>query len=146
MEKLFAQKNIRLQPIVDQDGNDSFIAYTDKLLEYNILIEFYGVATDNYSDVPEEVGIFAVSHFKETYYSFVLFVTDGVLGPLPVFRIISDAIDFIEQCSPDTVLADLEEVSTSTSLYGNKSYEGKDYYESEVWKFKTAMELIGSNA
>ena len=144
MEKLFALRNIHLQPMADDDGFDLMIAYNDRLLDLNILIEFAGVAISEDSNVPEEISIHAISLQNDILYSYVLFVSGELLGPLPVYRLIADAVEFIERCNADTVLNDLEQICTSASRY-DANYENREYYESIVWKFKTVLELIGEN-
>lgn len=141
MEKLFALKNILLQPLVDAYGDDLVIAYTEKLLDRNIILEFSGVSVNDDSGIPEEIGIFAIANVKNSIYLFTLFVSGEILGPLPVFRLVADAIEYIESCNKDTILSDLEEICTSVSVY-DKNFENKEYYQSLVWKYNSALDLI----
>jgi hypothetical protein len=145
MEKLFARNNIGFQPIVDQDGLDINFAYTDKLLSLNVLIEFYtAVLDDSEENYEEETAVFAITYTKERSYSFALFVTSEVVGPLILFRIIADAIKFIEHSDKNSLLDDLEEIATghTTSDDVENPRDRKEFYENELWKFNTALGLI----
>ncbi|MBN8856687.1 MAG: hypothetical protein BGO55_06305 [Sphingobacteriales bacterium 50-39] len=145
MEKLFERSNIGLQQLVAEDGLDKYFAYTEKLLSLNVLIECYtAVLDDSEADYEEETAIFAITYNEERSYSFALFVSSEVIGPLILFRIIVDAINFIEHSSKDSLLDDLEEISTgcTTSDVIDNIKERKEFYEDEVWEFKTVLDLI----
>lgn len=145
MEKLFTRNNIGFQPIVDQDGLDINFAYNDKLLSLNVLIEFYtAVLDDSEANYEEETAVFAITYTKERIYSFALFVTSEVVGPLILFPIIANAINFIEHSDKNTLLDDLEEIATghSTSDDVENPHDRKNLYENELWKFNTALDLI----
>lgn len=141
MRKLFASKNIRIQSFIDTYGDDINIAYTEKLLQRNVFIEFSGVAVSDDDDVSEEVSVSASYRENGMIYSCVLFVSGEVLGPLPVFRIIADAIEFIENCDVQTVGEDLETIATSYDIL-DKDYENKEYYQNAMFKHTRALELI----
>lgn len=141
MEKLFALKNMGIQPIVDLYSDEINTAYTDKLLQLGVLIEFSGVAVHNDPHLPEGTSISASLYTDGVVYSYILFVSNEILGPLPVFRIIADAVEFIESCHTETVIEDLKQIVTSYSAL-NENYQNKEYYENEVWKHTTALELI----
>lgn len=146
MKKLFALKNISLQPMVVQDGLDITIAYTKQLLAKDVLIEFYTAPTsDDPHDTEEETAVLAITYTKDRSYSFALFHSFEVIGPLILYRIVSDAIEFIENCDKDSLITDLEEIATgyTTSDILDDPKDRKRIYDSEVWKFKTALELIG---
>ncbi|TDX00456.1 hypothetical protein [Dinghuibacter silviterrae] len=145
MENLFKVKNIGLQPLVDQDGLDVHMVYTEKLLSLNVLIEFYtAVIDDSEEGYEEETVIFAITYTKERSYTFSLFHSLNVVGPLQLYRTIADAIEFIERSSKDTLLADMEEISTghTTSDIADNPRDRKKIYEDDVWKFKTTLDLI----
>ncbi|PWN64134.1 hypothetical protein [Chryseobacterium viscerum] len=141
MKKLFALKNIGIQPITDLYSDKINIAYTGKLLQLGVLIEFRGVVFENEPYLPEEILVFANICANGIIHSYVLFVSHEVLGPLPVFRVIADAIEFIEQCKAGSVIEELKQVATSYSAI-DKSYENKEYYKNELWKYTRALGLI----
>lgn len=145
MEKLFERGKIGLQPFVAADGLDKHFAYTDKLLELNILIEFYtAVIDDSEENYEEETAIFAITYNKERSYSYALFHSVEVIGPLLLFRIIADAIHFIEHSSKGNLLDDLEEISTghTTSDILEDPKERAAYLDAQIWEFKSVLELI----
>jgi hypothetical protein len=146
MEKLLALKKIGLQQIVSEDdGLDVFMAYTDDLLKKNLLIEYYGVVTaDTEEDFEEETAVSIITYDKERCYSFILFAEPSFMKPMQVYRIIVDAIEFIESCDKESVLSDIEDICTgfSTSDDISDRKDRKRYYELEKRKFDTAMELI----
>ncbi|WDF77151.1 hypothetical protein PQ469_25015 [Mucilaginibacter sp. KACC 22773] len=72
---------------------------------------------------------------------FILFVSAETLGPLPVFRIIADAIEFIENCDRQTVKEDLKAIATSYEVL-DKDYDNKKFYQNAVIKHTRALELI----
>jgi hypothetical protein len=144
MEKLFAMGNIGLQQMVDEDGLDIFIAYTDDLLKKNLLIEFYQDSTsDDPGDYETETAIFIISCDAERSYSFVLSVEADFIKPLFIYGIVAHAVEFIRTCDKGTVLADLQEICTGFSTSDEmEGLDGKRIYESDKWKFDTAMDLI----
>lgn len=145
MERFFRHNNIWLQHFVDEDGIEKYYAYTDKLLAHNVLIEFYTAVTDDSEeDYEEETAVLAIIHTEAISYSFALFHSYNVVGPLPLYRIIADAIDFIEHSSSETLLADLAEISTgdTSSDMMDDEADRKRIYDSDVWKFNTVLELI----
>ena len=141
MEKLFKRKNIDLQSFINEDEDIEYFAYNDKLLYYNILIKF-GTSVLDYSDenYEEETGISVVSYDADFSYSFILFVSTEVVGPLLLFRIISDAIDFIDKSEENTVLEDLEEISTGHIKHSRT--DKNSYYENDVSEFRKILNLI----
>lgn len=148
MEKLFQRGNIGLQPFVDEEGLDEHFAYTEQLLALNVLIEIYtAVLDDSEEGYEEETVIFATTYDQERSYSFALFHSTEVVGPLVLYGIISDAISYIEQSNKETLLDDLEEISTgqTTSELADTPQLRKKIYESDVWKFKSVIELIKEN-
>lgn len=83
MEKLFKHNGIGLQPFVDEDGLDEHFAYTDKLLALNVLIEFYTAITDDSEEnYEEETVVAAITYTEKCSYSFALFHSTNVTGPL----------------------------------------------------------------
>jgi len=140
MNKLFALNNIEIQEMVDEDGLDISIAYTDDLLEKNVLVEFYEAALEEES----ETAVFVISCDKVRSYTFTLYVVNDFIKPLQIFRLVCDAIDFIKSCNKETLFADLAEISTgvSTSDELEDKNDSKRVFKQDSWKFKTAMELI----
>ena len=140
MNKLFELNNIGLQEMVDEDGLDIYIAYTDDLLKKNLLIEFYEAEMED----SIETAIFVISCDEVRSYTFVLSVSEEVMKPLQVYRIVADAIEFIAKCNKATVLVDMEAfatgVSTSDDIENKK--DRIQVFEQEAWKFNTAMGLI----
>ncbi|WP_447642592.1 MULTISPECIES: hypothetical protein [Chitinophagaceae] len=63
---------------------------------------------------------------------------------LVLYRIVADAIHFIEQSSKATLLEDLEEISTggTTSDVMESKAERKRVHDSDVWKFTSVLDLI----
>jgi hypothetical protein len=111
MEKLFQRGDIGLQPFVDEEGSDELFAYTDKLLDLNVLIEFYNaIVDDSEENYESETAIFAITYDEERSYTFSLFHSTGVTAPLVLYSIISNAIKYIEHSSKDNLLDDLEEI------------------------------------
>ncbi|WP_341836916.1 hypothetical protein WJU16_03380 [Chitinophaga pollutisoli] len=145
MEKLFERNNFGLQPFVDEDGQDTYFAYTDKLLALNVLIEFYTAVTDDTEEnYEEETVVSAITYTENRSYSFALFHSTNVIGPLILYRIVADAIHFLEQSSKATLLEDLEEISTggTTSDVMDNEADRKRVYDSDVWKFTSVLDLI----
>src|SRR5215217_8321675 len=116
MEKLLSSKNIHVQVIQDLNGEEIYFAYTKKLLELNILIEYYGVTTSDDDSISEEVAVFVYCKQDTSIHTYVLFVSDQVLGPLPIYRLIVDAVEFIEHCDAKTVLEEMKAVTTSYEI------------------------------
>lgn len=141
MEKLFASKGIRVQSMEDLYESEIKIAYTGKLLELSVLIEFFGITVNDDLSIPEEVGVFVSCHENGVVYSYVLFTSAETLGPLPVFRIIADAVEFIESCDQLTVKEDLKAIATSYEVL-DKDYGNKKFYQNAVFKHTRALELI----
>lgn len=141
MEKLFASKGIRIQSIEDLYQNEINLVYTSKLLQLNVLIEYFGVSIEGDPYVYEEVGVFASIYKNDVVHSYVLFVSGETLGPLPIFRIVADAVAFIELCDEETVKEDLKRIATSYSSINNKNDNIK-YYKNAVFKHTKALELI----
>lgn len=145
MERLFERNNIGLQHFVDEDGLDKYYAYTDKLLARNVLLEFYTAVTDDSEEeYEEETAVFVITHTGNRSYSFALFHSLNVVGPLQLFRLIADAIDFIERADSDNLLVDLTEISTgsTTSDMVDSVADRKRIYDSDVWKFSSVLDLI----
>ena len=151
MEKLFALMKIESVPMVDEDGNDVTIAYTDNLLKRNVVIEFYEFIAVEQPNIPGdaenesmETIVNAISCDVESSYSFSLFHGVDVDSPILVSRIIADAIEFIESCDPKTVIADLDDISKNIMISKDikNANDRKKVYEKELWKFNTALELI----
>lgn len=141
MEKLFGSKNIRIQPIRDLYESETNIAYTDKLLKLNVFLEFFGVAIADDSSIPEETAVFAHHFDNDVVYSYVLFVSAQILGPLPVFRIIADAIEFIEMHDQRSANENLKAIATSYEILDHK-HNNKKYYQNVIFKKRKALELI----
>ncbi|SOD17713.1 hypothetical protein [Pedobacter xixiisoli] len=141
MEKLFASKNIHIVSIKDLYNDERRIAYTSKLLKLNVLINFYGVVVEDKSDVYEEVGIFASYLENDIVHVYVLFISDNVLGPLPIFRLVVDAVDFIENCEAGSVKEDLKAISTFYSSLED-SAESMDDYDNAQFIHVRALEQI----
>ena len=144
MEKLFISKGIRIQSIEDLDQEEVNFAYTSKLLHLNVLIEFFGVSVEGDPYVYEETGVFASIYENDVVHSYVLFVSGETLGPLPIFRIIADAIAFIEICDKETVKNDLKGIATAYSSIDNK-FDNVQYYKNVVFKHTRALEMIKKN-
>jgi len=125
----------------DLDGEEIRIAYTSKLLELNVLLQFFGVSVEGDPYTYEEIGVFASSYENTVLHSYVLFVSDQVLGPLPIVRVIADAIEFIEQCDKGSVIEDLKGISTSYAAI-DSDHENPAYYNNAVAKHIQALELI----
>jgi hypothetical protein len=144
MEKLFALKTIALQQMVDEYGLDITIAYNEDLVKKNLLIEYYEVETGEGEDYEIETGVYVISCDRERSYSFVLYAAPDFIKPLFIYRLIADAVEFIANCSKETVLSDLEQISTghTTSDDMGNLADRKRVFKSEKWKFDTAMELI----
>ena len=106
---------------------------------------FYTAVVDDSEDnFEEETAVFAVTFTEESSYSYTLFHSTEVIGPLLLFRIVADAIDFIEQSDKSSLLEDLEELSTgsTSSLTMKDIADQKRIYDSDVYEFKTVLELI----
>lgn len=141
MEKLFASKNIRIQLMEDLYGSEINIAYTGKLLDLNVLIEFSGITVDDDPSLSEEVGVFANYFENGVVHSYVLFVSGEILGPLPVFRIIADAIEFIEKYGQEMVKENLKAIATFYEAI-DRTHDNLKYYQNAVFKHTRGLELI----
>lgn len=145
MYRIFKHNNIGLQQFKVEEWHHPFYAYTDKLLELGVLIEFYtaeiGEGEDDYE---EETSVLVLTHTEACSYSFVLFHSYDVIGPVPLYRIIADAIDFIEHSSRKTLLDDLEDISTggTSSDMMETEAERDMIYKSDVRKFNSVVDLI----
>ena len=141
MEKIFRRNNIGIQRLKVEEHHHPFFAYTDKLLELGVLIEFYTVEIE---EDEEETVVLANTYTKDCSYSFALFHTYDVFGAVPLYRIIADAIAFIEKSTKETLLDDLEDISTgdTTSDTMDNAQDRKRVYESDVWKFNAVVEAI----
>lgn len=141
MEKLLRSKNIETQPIQDLYSDDISFAYTKKLLDLNVLIEYYGVSSADTDEVWEEVAVFA--HLKEgpVIHSYVLLVSNEVLGPLPIYRVIVDAVEFIERCEVKNVVEEMKAIATSYEVL-TKAFEDPEFYENAIYMHNKAIELI----
>lgn len=149
MEKLFQRNNIGIQHLVDENGVDVYYAYTEKLLAHNVLIKFYtAVLDDSEEDYEEETAIIVYAHTENLSYSFPLFHSVDVVGPLQLYRIIADAIGFLDHSTRDTILDDLAQIATgySSSDVMNNPEDNKRIYETDVWRFSEVMDLIRKNA
>ncbi|MBX3242284.1 MAG: hypothetical protein KIT80_14955 [Chitinophagaceae bacterium] len=145
MEKLFERNNIGYQLFVDEDGQDIHFAYTDKLLALNVLIEFYTAVTDGSEEnYEEETVVAAITYTEKCSYSFALFHSTNVIGPLLLYRIVADAVHFIEQSGKTSLLEDLAEISTggTTSDVMDNKADRKRVYDSDVWRFTSVLDLI----
>ncbi|SKB96011.1 hypothetical protein SAMN05660841_03299 [Sphingobacterium nematocida] len=132
MKKLFASKDIRIQEMEDLYGGGINIAYTSKLLQLNVLIEFFGVSIEGDPYVYEEVGVYASIYEDGIVHSYVLFISGETLGPLPTFRLIADAVDFIEACDQYAVKEDLKGIAMSYSAIDSKVYRGLGEQERQM--------------
>ena len=144
MRKLFETKNIGLIEMVDEDGLDIYIAYTEDLLKKNLLIEFYEAEME---EEEIETAIFVLSVNELRSYTFTLRVTPSFMVPLEVLRIVSDAVDFIAKCDVKTVLGDIEEEIATGVIKSNEldKLDSKRVLKDDTWKFTTALELIKDN-
>lgn len=145
MEKLFKHNNIGLQQYEDEDGLDKYYAYTDKLLARNVLIEFYtAVIDDSDENYEEETAIIAHTYTEDRSFSFPLFHSLHVVGPLQLYRIIADAIDFIERSDSNNLLDDLTEISTgsTTSDMMDSVEDSERIYDNDIWEFTAVLDLI----
>ncbi|QEM05015.1 hypothetical protein DIU31_016375 [Mucilaginibacter rubeus] len=141
MENLFASKNIQIVPIVDMYESELYFAYTPKLLQLNVFVEFFGVSKNDDDEVPEEVGVFANYYENGEVYTYVIFSSPELLGPLPVFRIIVDAVEFIENSNSHSVKELLKEIATSSEKI-DKSHPNNKYYQNALFKYNAAEQLI----
>jgi hypothetical protein len=137
MEKLFAINNIKLQQINKED-EQLYFAYTDSSLKKNVIIEFSGVSEAKNDFVYEEVAIFAYLRVNDTVYQYTLLVSPEVHGPLLIYNIIATAFRYIETCDTNTILSDLEQISTSVSTY-DQTTEYKMYYKDILWKYDSVF-------
>lgn len=123
MEKLFATKNIELLPMLHAELGERTLAFTDMLLQASLLFEIDGVCLAENNNTYEEVTIFATYQTPTSYHKYVLFVSDAVLGPLPIFRIVADAVEYIESCDVSTWVEDLKQIATAYETTGvDKDY------------------------
>lgn len=125
----------------DLYGSEIDIAYTGKLLDLNVLIEFSGITVADDSAVSEEVGVFAHYFENGVVHSYVLFVSGEVLGPLPVVRIIADTVEFIERYGQEMVKENLKAIATFYEII-DRTHDNLKYYQNAVFKHTRALELI----
>ncbi|WP_346319355.1 hypothetical protein [Chitinophaga sp. YIM B06452] len=149
MEKLFARNGISLLAVEGEEGIITFYAYTEALLAHQVLIKIYTVVLDDTNKgYEEETAVIAITYDRERSYSYVLFVSHDVTGPLLLYRIVADAIDFIQHAGKKTLLEDLETISTghTTSDDLESALERKELYESEVKEFNAILALIAQGS
>ena len=96
MEKFLKHKGINVQSFIHEDGPTEYYAYTDKLINNNILVEFYTEGRNDRKEYYEDETAVSILTYNEEYsYTFFLFVSHEAISPLLLYRIIVDAIDFI---------------------------------------------------
>jgi len=127
--------------MTDEYGPKCTMAYTEDLLQKNILIEF---SQDHLGDAEIETVIFAISCTEKVSYLYTLFDSLNDIGPLELYRKIADAIFFIQSCSARTALKDLEEIAIEVKISSNvESHDiDKMVFEDNYRKFTTALQLI----
>ena len=141
MEKLLASKKISTVFMDDLFGEKINMAYTGKLFQSNILIEFFGVSVEGDPFIYEETGVFASLKQNDIIHSYVLFVSGETLGPLPISRVISDAVEYIESCGQKSLIEDLKEISTSYELI-DANHDSKEFYKNALYKHNKSIEII----
>ncbi|SRR5258708_867468 len=145
MEELFALKNIGLQKIIyEQEVEDDIefnYAYTRDLLNKNILIKFYEELSDNSDTI--QTTISAISITETTYCIFQLFIDDFMLQPIQAFRMVADIIEFIESRGAETILSDLEKISTNAGKFNINSQVSA--IKEDVQTFNRVLEMANES-
>lgn len=141
MKKLLLCKNIHIQSFQDLYNSGINVAYTDELLRRKVLIEFGGVSICDDPYIYDEVTVSASYVEGENIHTYILFVSGETLGPLPIFRIIADAVDYIEQCDQINLLEELKSIATSYD-YIDEHFENREYYNNELFKHAQTRQLI----
>jgi hypothetical protein len=147
MEKLLKSKGIQLVVAGSQEGDETFYAYNQDLLDKNLLIEFYHYEIDPDSEGSEiETAVFVLAIDGDCSYNFTMYYEMGLVEtpPIVLFRIITDIIDFIKVCEKEQVIHALSPIATGVS--SSKEWtEPKDReiaYAKDSAKFNSVMQLI----
>ena len=111
MEKILNSKGIQLIENYTEEGFSPCYAYNQDMLGKNVLIEFYGVETDE--DNPEnsevETVVFVHAIQNDISYTLTMFYELGVTetAPMQIFRIITDLVDYIGLCNDEFIIDNL---------------------------------------
>jgi hypothetical protein len=144
MKKILALNNINTIQSVYVDLTSRDVAYTDKLLELNVIIDFYGVPISNKVENREETNVSATIYRDGIFHHYILFSSVEILGPLVVTRLIVDAVQFIETCDRENVIEELKKIATDY-LVVEKNEENIEYYEITETEYIDALKMIKKN-
>ncbi len=144
MTRLFERNNINTLPFIGDDGTHKTIIYTNTLLAFNVFFEYYIIENETASDFTEETVVSAITLSNAQCYSYDLFKDDEFTSPLVLYRVIADAITFIEKTSQKELLNDLKEICYShfTSSMFLDEQEKKQYNDIRKKDFDTVMGII----
>lgn len=142
MKKILALNNIETIYSVYADLTSRETAYTLKLLELGVIIDFRGVPIVNQKDFREETHVFASIHRDGIFYQYTLFSTDEILGPLVITRLIIDAVNYIETCNSENIIEELKEISTGYSVVNKNADEDINIYNIIFNEYFDAINMI----
>ena len=137
MKNVLAQKGINSVYYEDVFQVKHLFAYTQNMLENQILIELYEQDAENpESDEGYITGIYVYIIQENKSYEFtMLFDTRPVMPRIYLYRSILDTIEIIETCNPLSLINNLEEAamaSVDTDVYSDK--KSKDNFNNRVKK------------
>jgi hypothetical protein len=141
MKKILALNNIGTIQSVYADSTSRDVAYTPKLLELNVIIDFKGVPIVNQKDFQEETNVFATIHRDGKLHTYNLFSSDEIMGPLIISRLIIDAIEFIETCDKDDVIEQLKEIASEYFVID----ESTEFYKITRKEYFDAINMISKS-
>ncbi len=161
MEKLLIKNGLKLQELVDQDGDYWRIVYNSDLISKNVLLAYYDV--EEKAQFDEEAGAELNISSKEKRpvfiqcYVIALTIQDGVsyaflllnlpmpTTPMLAFQILRDTAFFLQDSTLETVLSDLEDISfdvEKSDEAGHKEGCRLSFAETK-WMFENFMDLTG---
>jgi hypothetical protein len=142
MKKILALNNIKTVQSLYLDLTFRDVAYTDKLLELNVIIDFNGVPISNKVENRDETIVSATLYQEDgTFHDYLLFSSDEILGPLIITRLIIDAVHFIETCDKENVIEELKTIATDYAVV-EKNEDNLEYYEITETEYFDALKLI----
>lgn len=143
MEKLLHAKGIGVVGDNSPEEEGTFYAYTSDLLKKNVLIKFYNFEI---GEDEVETAVHAMFLYKGASYTFYLYHhIDGLpTFPIVLFRVIVDVVEFISTCNPNTLVKDLQQLSSafSSSLDKDIEEEFRVDYQTELADFNRILGLI----
>ena len=161
MEKLLLKNGLKLQEMVDQDGDDWKLVYNSDLISKNVLLAYYDIEEEvepgdhplaepsisrNEKDpVFVECYVVALTIHAGVSYAYLLLNFPMPTTPVLTFQVLRDTANLLRDSTLESILSDLEDIAFDierSDKVGHKE-ECRLSYEETKWIFKNFMELTG---